>query len=120
MRDLGTGIAGRRKEAQGLGAELAPKLHESGFFAVQARERWSLKEDLLYRPGHYWLAQKDALEVVRSVTKRETINGTSFSPGDYVIRVGRYFDRDASDESGLTFEEWQPELAFSPEDVSGY
>ena len=26
VKDLGTGIAGRRKEAQGLGAELAPKL----------------------------------------------------------------------------------------------
>jgi hypothetical protein len=120
VKDLGTGIAGRRKEAQGLGAELAPKLDTSGFFAVQARERWALSEDLLYRPGHYWVAQKDALEVVRKVAKRETINGTSFSPGNYVIRVGRYFDKDPSDESGLTFEEWQPELAFSPDDVSGY
>ena len=31
-----------------------------------------------------------------------------FSPGDYLIRIGRYFDRKASDPSGLTFEEWTP------------
>ncbi|KAL1511414.1 hypothetical protein AB1Y20_006214 [Prymnesium parvum] len=34
-----------------------------------------------------------------------------------MIRIGRYFDRDASDPSGLTFEEWQPELVFTLEDV---
>ena len=34
-----------------------------------------------------------------------------------MIRIGRYFDRDPSDPSGLTFEEWLPELAFTPDDV---
>ena len=34
-----------------------------------------------------------------------------------MIRIGRYFDRVASDSSGLTFEEWQPELVFSAADV---
>ena len=28
--------------------------------------------------------------------------------GDYLVRIGRYFDRAASDASGLTFEEWTP------------
>ena len=119
VKDLGTGIAGRRKEAQGLGAQLAPRLTASGFFAVQARERWSLQEDLLYRPGHYWVAQAPDVLEVRKIDRRQTINGTSFSSGDYMIRVGRYFDRDASDDSGLTFEDWQPELVFTPSDVSG-
>ena len=49
------------------------------------------------------MAQKDVLEVVRKVTKRETINGTSFSPGDYVIRVGRYFDKDPSDDASRRY-----------------
>ena len=31
-----------------------------------------------------------------------------FGDGDYLIRIGRYFDRVASDASGLTFEEWTP------------
>ena len=44
VKDLGTGLAGRRKEAQGKGAELAPKLNASGYMAIQARERWSLTE----------------------------------------------------------------------------
>ena len=31
-----------------------------------------------------------------------------FGVGDYLVRIGRYFDRVASDTSGLTFEEWTP------------
>ena len=31
-----------------------------------------------------------------------------FAAGDYLIRIGRYFDRVASDANGLTFEEWTP------------
>ena len=58
----------------------------------------------------------DVLEV-RKILKRETINGQPFHPGDYVIRIGRYFDRDPADTSSLTFEEWLPELVFSKEDV---
>ena len=119
VKDLGTGLAGRRKEAQGLGAEFAPQLKGNGFLGIQARERWSLNEDLLYRPGHYWVAEApDVLEVRKIDKQRETINGQPFNKGDYVIRLGRYFDRDPTDPSGLTFEEWLPELVFTPEDVS--
>ena len=117
VKRLGTGLAGRRKESQENGHVLAPKLKEYSFFAMQARERWSIEEDALYRPGHFWLAQVlDVLEV-RKILKRETINGQPFHPGDYMIRIGRYFDRDASDTTSLTFEEWQPELVFSANDV---
>ena len=56
---------------------------------------------------------------VHKIDKRQTINGTAFNVGDYMIRIGRYFDKDAADDSGLTFEEWQPELVFSPSDVRG-
>lgn len=118
VKDLGTGLAARRKEAQSLGARLAPELKASGFLAVQARERWSLHEDVLYRPGHFWVAQAPQELDVRKITKRETINGQPFKPGDFVIRIGRYFDRDVADDSGLTYEEWQPELVFKPSDVS--
>lgn len=31
-----------------------------------------------------------------------------FTAGDYLVRIGRHFDRVASDPSGLTFEEWTP------------
>ena len=78
-RDLGTGLAGRRKEAQSLGATLAPKLQPVSFFAVQARERWSLSEDLLYRPGHYWVAESPDVLEVREIAKHETIQGQPFS-----------------------------------------
>lgn len=118
VKDLGTGLAGRRRESQALGSELAKLLKKGGFLGIQAREQWSISDDVLYRPGHFWLAQApDDLEV-RRITKRETINGQHFHPGDYLVRVERYFERDCADDTGLTFDEWKPELVFTPADVS--
>ena len=45
---------------------------------------------------------------VTTAQGRCTIEQVMFSPGDYLVRIGRYFDRIASDPSGLTFEEWTP------------
>ena len=45
---------------------------------------------------------------MRSPSALATIEGVMFSPGDYLVRIGRYFDRVATDTSGLTFEEWTP------------
>lgn len=115
VRDLGTGLAGRRKEAQEVGKKLAKALKSpsacnpnEGFMAIQAREQWSTSEDIHYRPGHYWLAQAPSILEVKRIDQRVTIKGTMFSPGDYLVRIGRYFDRCADDSSGLTFEEWTP------------
>ena len=115
MRDLGTGLAGRRREAQEEGKAFAQKLTapsaakpNDGFIAIQARQQWSTSEEVHYRPGHFWLAQApDVLEVTK-ITQRCTKEGVMFSAGDYLVRIGRYFDRVASDESALTFEEWTP------------
>ena len=45
---------------------------------------------------------------VKKIETRCTIDGVMFNIGDYLVRIGRYFDRAASDASGLTFEEWTP------------
>ena len=45
---------------------------------------------------------------VRKIEKRCTIEGVMFDRDDYLVRIGRYFDRVATDPSGLTFEEWTP------------
>ena len=112
---MGTGLAGRRKEAQEEGKVFAQKLKaptaaapHNGFIAIQARERWSTSEEVHYRPGHFWLEQAPDVLEVKPIDKRCTIEGVMFSAGDYLIRIGRYFDRVASDPSGLTFEEWTP------------
>ena len=155
-RDLGTGLAGRRKvrapclasrllrapccvraaarpappvapltapcaapaasqEAQDEGKKLAQMLkapteekQNLGFLAIQARERWSTSEEVHYRPGHFWLAQAPSVLEVRKVETRCTIEGVMFTRDDYLVRIGRYFDRVATDPSGLTFEEWTP------------
>ena len=96
-----------KKFAQKLKAPSAAAPNE-GFLAIQARERWSTSEEVHYRPGHFWLAQAPDVLEVRRINKRCTIEGVMFGDGDYLIRIGRYFDRVASDTSGLTFEEWTP------------
>ena len=118
IKQLSTsGVANRRKEAQNSGKQLAKKLQPGAFFAVQARELWSTAEAVHVRPGHFWVAQAPSNYRVEAVDKRMSIAGTVFSPGDFIVRVGRYFDRDVSDPSGLTFEEWQPLTVFHEDDV---
>ena len=51
------------------------------------------------------------------VEKRITIAGTQFAIGDIMVKIGRYFDRDIADQTGLTFEEWQPVAVFGEEDT---
>ena len=117
IKMLGTGIGGRRKEAQAQGKDLAKKLKPGEFFAVQARQQWSTAESVHERPGHFWVAQAASNFRVATAEKRMTLGGTVFSKGDLIIRIGRYFDRDISDTSGLTFEEWQPITVFSEADI---
>ena len=116
VKDLGTGLVGQRIESQSEGHKFADMLKAYGVMAIQARERWSTSEQVHVRPGHSWYAQAPDPLDVRKITKRETIAGQPFHPGDYVIRIGRYFDRDPSDPSGRTLEKWQPELVFTEAD----
>jgi hypothetical protein len=112
------GVANRRTIAQAEGKKWAQALKAptaekpgDGFMAIQARERWSRSEDNHFRPGHFWLAQAGGvLDVeMERVNQRCTVEeGVLCNPGDYLVRIGRYFDRDASDASGLTFEDWVP------------
>ncbi|KAL3918037.1 MAG: hypothetical protein SGPRY_006162 [Prymnesium sp.] len=73
-------------------------------------------EDLLNRPGRFWVAQAGDVKEVRQIATRSTIGGVAFSPGDDLVWISRYFDRAACDTSVLTFDEWLPELVFSPAD----
>jgi hypothetical protein len=116
VKDLGTGLAGRRVEAQAQGHKFAAMLKPFGFMAIQARERWSTTEEVHLRPGHCWYSQASDVLDVRKIHKRETIAGQPFHPDDYAVRISRYFDRDPADTSGLTLEEWQPELVFTDVD----
>eukprot|EP00965_Chrysotila_dentata_P193216 6175616-Pleurochrysis_carterae.AAC.1 len=103
-----TGVANRRIVAQEQGRLLAQRLTPDAYFAVQARADWSSSEEVHYRPGHFWLAQAppESEFLVERVHRRSTADGTAYSSGDFKIKVGRYFDREASDASGLSFEEW--------------
>ena len=96
---------------------MAKKIKPGDFFAVQAREQWSTAEAVHVRPGHFWVVQASSNFKVAIADKRLTLGGTIFAKGDIIVHIGRYFDRDVSDPSGLTFEEWQPITVFSEKDV---
>ena len=107
------GIVNERRRAQTLGHKLARTLKVGDWIAIQARERWSTKEEVHYRAGHYWVGRVvDAgidhflgKGVVRQATKRrEDINGTMFTEGDIAIAI-EWWDRTTDDE-GLAFEKW--------------
>ncbi|KAL3919436.1 MAG: hypothetical protein SGPRY_005631, partial [Prymnesium sp.] len=106
VRNLGTGLAGRRKEAQDADKKYAQMLKActsqnpgSGFLAIQASQELALTCSRAVAP---------AVLDVRKIPNRCTIEGVMFGAGDYLVRIGTHFDRVASDASGLTFEEWTP------------
>jgi hypothetical protein len=118
------GIGARRVQAQSNGHKRAAKLHGKDakeamdgigrFILVQARERWSTKEEVHFRQGHYWLARTvesspgSGTCIVEKVEKNKFINGNRFDRGDYVIAV-EWFDREAADGDGLSFTKWVPD-----------
>ena len=108
IKDHGsTVVADTRSKVKKDALEIVKKLKPGDFIAVQARAEWSQTEDVHYRPGHFWLARIGddvTYEVIKAA--RKIIGGTLFTCGDIKLEIGRYFDRSASDPSGLTFEEW--------------
>jgi hypothetical protein len=91
------GIAQFRTEAQDAGHKLAAQLKVGDWIAAEARE------DAV---DPYWIARAvdggDGSPIIKQITARgETINGTHFTRGDFVIAV-RFFHRDDADPQRLT------------------
>ena len=107
-------LEARLKDTHALLAQLQLKVGQ--WITVQARERWSVREETHWRAGHYWLARVvDAGEkhhlgdgVVRQITaQRETIQGTTYTRGDIAIAV-EWYDRVDDTADGLKFVKWVP------------
>jgi hypothetical protein len=111
------GIQERRKRAEHAVQEALKGAKPGNWGCVQVREGWSTEELQHYRPGHFWIFEFGEASQGSSVEKEfhlqprrsEVYKGTRFTDGDKCLIVKRYLHRVPEDESGLLFEEWQPQ-----------
>lgn len=111
------GIQERRKRAEHAVQEALKGAKPGNWGCVQVREGWSTEELPHYRPGHFWIFEFGEASQGSSVEKEfhlqarrsEVYKGTRFTDGDKCLIVKRYLHRVPEDESGLLFEEWQPQ-----------
>jgi hypothetical protein len=85
---------------------------------VQDRTQWSTEEDAFMRPGHHWLCEFGDAGNGTSCAKQfnlenhkwEDYRGTRFYNKDCALVIKRWINRVEEDASGLTFQEWTPDV----------
>ncbi len=85
---------------------------------VQARAQWSTEEDTHMRPDHHWLCEfgdagnGTSCESQFNLDHRkcEDYRGTRFYNKDSALVIKRRLNRVEEDASGLTFQEWTPDV----------
>ena len=85
---------------------------------VQARAQWSTEEDAHIRPGHHWLFEFGDAGNGTSCEKQFNLDhrkcqdyrGTRFYNEDSALVIMRWLNRVEEDASGLTFQEWTPDV----------
>ena len=85
---------------------------------VQARAQWSTEEDAHIRPGHHWLCEFGDAGNGTSCEKQfnldhrkcEDYRGTHFYNKDSALVIKRWLNRVDENTSGLTFQEWTPDV----------
>ncbi len=84
---------------------------------VEANELWSPQEERQVRPGHFWLLKFGKVPGSNSCVEKKFKLGTRkyeeykdvcFGNGDCALVVDVWLHRVDEDDSGLTFEEWDP------------
>ncbi len=85
---------------------------------VQARAQWSTEEDAHIRPGHHWLCEFGDAGNGTSCEKQfnldhrkcEDYHDTRFYNKDSALVIMIWLNRVEQDASGLTFQEWTPDV----------
>jgi hypothetical protein len=86
---------------------------------VQARELWSPQEERQVSPRHFWMMKFAKVPGSNSCVEKkfklgtlqyEEYKGVRFDNGDCALLVDVWIHRVDEDDSGLTFEEWDPSL----------
>ena len=118
----GQGIKQREKRVAEWVAKVLSLAKSGVWGCVQDRAQWSTEGDAFMRPGHHWLCEfGDAgngtscvkqfnLEHLKWDRKWEDYHGTRFYNKDCALVIKRWVDRVEEDVSGLTFQEWTPDV----------
>jgi hypothetical protein len=129
-RAVHSAAGSRYKEREKRVAEWVAKalpLAKPGLWgSVQARAQWSTEEDAFMRPGHHWLCEFGDAGNGTSCVKQfnlehrkwEDYRGTRFYNKDCALVIKRWLNRVEEDVSGLTFQEWTPDVDTSRSPVA--
>jgi hypothetical protein len=112
------GIEQRKKRVAEWVAKALPSVKPGVWGCVQARTQWSTEEDAHMRPGHHWLCEfgdaGNGTSCERQFNlghrKCEDYRGTRFYNKDSALVIKRWLNRVEEDASGLTFQEWTPDV----------
>ncbi len=112
------GIEQRKKRVSEWVAKPLTSVNPGVWGCVQSRAQWSTKEDAHIRPGHHWLCEFGDTGNDTSCEKQfnldhrkcEDYRGTCFYNKDSALVIKRWLNRVEEDVSGLTFQEWTPDV----------
>ncbi len=114
----GQGINQRETRVAEWVVKVLPLVKPGVWGCVQVRVSWSTEEGPHIRPGHRWLCEfGDAGNDTSCVNqfnldhhKWEDYRGTRFYNKDSALVMNRWLNRVEEDVSGLTFQEWTPDV----------
>ena len=114
----GQGIKNREARVAEWVAKALPLVKPGVWGCVQARAQWSTEEDAHMRPGHHWLCEFGDAGNGTSCERQfnlghrqcEDYRGTRFYNKDSALVIKRWLNRVEEDASGLTFQEWTPDV----------
>ena len=114
----GQGIKNREARVAEWVAKALPLVKPGVWGCVQVRAQWSTEEDAHMRPGHHWLCEfgdaGNGTSCERQFNlghrKCEDYRGTRFYNKDSALVIKRWLNRVEEDASGLTFQEWTPDV----------
>ncbi len=122
----GQGIKNREARVAEWVAKALSLVKSGVWGCVQGRSQWSTEEDTHMRPDHHWLCEfgdagnDTSCERQFNLDHRkcEDYRGTLFYNKDSALVIKRCLNRVEEDASGLTFQEWTPDVDTSRSPVA--
>ena len=114
----GRGIVDREKRVAEWIVKVLLMTKTGVWGCVQARERWIPEREVHMRPGHHWICEfgdtgdDTSCEKEFNFSQRtwEDYRCTRFYKKYRALVIKQWINRVEEDESGLTFQEWTPDV----------
>ena len=109
----GQGVKERERRVAEWVAKTLPMTKPGAWGCAQARVKWSTEVEVHMRPGHHCVSlvgTRCEKQFNLSHHTWEDYRGTRFCKQDRNIVIKRRLNRVEEDASGLTFQEWTPDI----------